>query len=171
MRSYNSANPSHASFMAMAIAAMQRTALEERSGEPFGAVVVKNNQLVAVAGNSVYRDKDPTAHAEINAIRAACKAIGSWDLSDCVLYTSCQCCPMCYSAAAWAGIKKIYYAAGWDDYNDIYDDQAIGRDLQQPDKSKALAPEQFMRLDAVAVWQAVRLDRGITTTPARPPNV
>ncbi|MCP9923747.1 nucleoside deaminase, partial [Synechococcus lacustris C3-12m-Tous] len=53
--------------MAMAIAAMQRTALEERSGEPFGAVVVKNNQLVAVAGNSVYRDKDPTAHAEINA--------------------------------------------------------------------------------------------------------
>ena len=77
---------------------------------------------------------------------------------------------MCYAAAAWAGIKKIYYAAGWDDYNDIYDDQAIGRDLQQPDKFKALAPEQLMRSEAVEVWQAVRRDRGITTNPARSPN-
>ena len=79
--------------MAMAIAAMQRTALEERSGEPFGAVVVRNNELIAVAGNSVGRDNDPTAHAEINAIRAACKVLNSWDLSNCILYTSCQCCP------------------------------------------------------------------------------
>ena len=86
-------NSAHNTFMAMAIAAMQRTALEERSGEPFGAVVVRNNELIAVAGNSVGRDNDPTAHAEINAIRAACKVLNSWDLSGCILYTSCQCCP------------------------------------------------------------------------------
>ena len=163
-------NSAHNTFMAMAIAAMQRTALEERSGEPFGAVVVKNNELIAVAGNSVGRDNDPTAHAEINAIRAACKVLNSWDLSNCILYTSCQCCPMCYAAAAWAGIKKIYYAAGWDDYNDIYDDQAIGFDLQKPDQLKNLAPEQLMRSEAVEVWQAVRRDGGITTIPARLPN-
>lgn len=159
--------PNHSSFMALAIAEMQRTALEDRSGEPFGAVVVKNNRVVASAGNSVASQNDPTAHAEVNAIRAACQALGSWDLTGCVLYTSCQCCPMCYAAAAWAGIGKIYYAAGWDDYNDIYDDQAIARDLLQPNPQKSLAPEQLLRDEAVAVWQAVRQDRGITSKPAR----
>jgi tRNA(Arg) A34 adenosine deaminase TadA len=166
----SNAIPNHNSFMAMAIAAMHRTALEERTGEPYGAVIVKNNELIAVAGNSVKRDNDPTAHAEINAIRAAGKILNSWDLNECILYTSCQCCSMCYAAAAWAGIKKIYYAAGWDDYNDIYDDQAIVTDLQKPNQLKNLAPEQIMRSEAVAVWQAVRRDRGLKTYPTRSPN-
>ena len=160
-------NSSHAAFMQLAIAEMRRTALVERSGEPFGAVVVRHGELIAARGNSVVRDNDPTAHAEINAIRAACHSLGSWDLSDCVLYTSCQCCPMCYAAASWAGITKIYYAAGWADYADIYDDQSITRDLQRPDPDKNLAPEQLLRQEAVEVWRQVREQRGLPQ-PASP---
>ena len=112
----------HEQFMALAIEISRQTALEERSGEPFGAVIVRDGVVIAAEGNSVNGDSDPTAHAEINAIRAAGRALGTWDLSGCVLYASSRCCPMCYGAAHWAGIRKIYYGAGWEDYSDFYDD-------------------------------------------------
>ena len=151
----------HKRFMALAIETMRRTALEERSGEPFGAVVVKDGEVIANEGNGVGRDNDPTAHAEINAIRAAARALGTWDLSGCVLYASSRCCPMCYAAAHWAAISKIYYGAGWEDYSDFYDDSAAITEMNLPPERQAMAPEQLLRDEAIEVWNAVRQDRGM----------
>ena len=81
------------------------------TGGPFGAVIVKDGEIVAAQSNKVTVDIDPTAHAEVNAIREACKVLGTFDLSGCILYSSCEPCPMCLSAAYWAHIDKIYYAA------------------------------------------------------------
>ena len=78
-------------------------------GGPFGACVVKNGEIIGRGSNHVLKNNDPTAHAEIMAIRDACKKINSYDLSECELYTSCYPCPMCLSAIIWANIKKVYY--------------------------------------------------------------
>lgn len=87
--------------------------LAERSvlngGGPFGAVIVKNGEIVATGVNSVTSSKDPTAHAEINAIRNACAELDSFNLSGCEVYSSCEPCPMCLSALYWAGVSRIYY--------------------------------------------------------------
>ena len=80
-------------------------------GGPFGAVLVKNNKIIAIAHNEVLKTKDVTAHAEVNAIRKACQELDSFDLSGCVLYTSCQPCPMCLGAIFWARIETVYYGA------------------------------------------------------------
>ena len=151
----------HEQFMAQAIEISRHTALEERSGEPFGAVVVRDGVVIAAEGNSVNGDSDPTAHAEINAIRAAGRALGTWDLNGCVLYASSRCCPMCFSAAHWAGISKIYYGAGWEDYSDFYDDSEAIKEMNLPPERQAMAPEQLLRQQAVDVWQAVRQERGM----------
>ena len=87
----------------------------EHGGGPFGAVIVKDDRIVAGAANSVTLDNDPTAHAEVNAIRQACKKLGTFDLKGCVIYTSCEPCPMCLGAIYWAGIDRIYYANTRDD--------------------------------------------------------
>lgn len=81
-----------------------------KNGGPFGAVIVKNEQIIATAHNTVVASHDATAHAEINAIRKASKVLNTHDLSDCVLYTSAEPCPMCLGAIIWANIKKVYYA-------------------------------------------------------------
>ncbi|MBQ7633565.1 MAG: nucleoside deaminase [Alphaproteobacteria bacterium] len=87
-----------------------RKTMNENIGGPFGAAIInKKGEILAVSSNSVLRDNDPTAHAEVNAIRAACKKIGSYDLSDCVLYTTAYPCPMCLAAIIWANIKKVYF--------------------------------------------------------------
>jgi len=83
----------------------------DNGGGPFGAIIVRNNEIIAEAGNSVTMHFDPTAHAEINAIRKACKKLGKHTLEDCVIYSSCEPCPMCLSAIYWARISKIYFAA------------------------------------------------------------
>ena len=85
------------------------------TGGPFGAVVVKDGKVIAEASNTVTVDNDPTAHAEVNAIRKACAALGTFDLSGCELYTSCEPCPMCLAACYWAHIDKVYYAADRED--------------------------------------------------------
>ncbi len=79
------------------------------SGGPFGACIVKNGKIIGKGSNNVLKNNDPTAHAEIMAIRDACNNINSYDLSDCELYTSCYPCPMCLSAIIWSNIKKVYY--------------------------------------------------------------
>ncbi len=84
-------------------------------GGPFGAVIVKDGVVVAVAHNEVLKSKDPTAHAELSVIRKASKKLGSFDLSDTVLYTTCMPCPMCLGAIFWARIKTVYYGATADD--------------------------------------------------------
>lgn len=87
-----------------------RQTMNENIGGPFGAAIIdESGNILAVASNSVLRDNDPTAHAEVNAIRAACQKIGSYDLSGCVLYTTAYPCPMCLSAIIWANIKKVYF--------------------------------------------------------------
>ncbi len=92
--------------------AIEESHLSVMSGSsPFGAIIVKNGEIIAKAHNQVIARKDPTAHAEILCIRNTCQKIGSYDLTGCVLYSSCEPCPMCLNAAKWANIKTIYYAA------------------------------------------------------------
>ncbi len=83
--------------------------LKTNVGGPFGACIVKEGKIIGKGSNHVVKNNDPTAHAEIMAIRDACKNINSYDLSECELYTSCYPCPMCLSAIIWANIKKVYY--------------------------------------------------------------
>lgn len=97
-----------------------RKTMNENIGGPFGAAVIaENGEILAVTSNSVLRDNDPTAHAEVNAIRAACKKVGSYDLSGCVLYTTAYPCPMCLSAIIWANIKKVYFGCRPEDAEHI----------------------------------------------------
>ncbi len=93
--------------------------LKTNVGGPFGACIVKNGEIIGKGSNHVLRNNDPTAHAEIMAIRDACKNINSYDLSDCELYTSCYPCPMCLSATIWSNIKKVYYGNTKDDAANI----------------------------------------------------
>lgn len=81
----------------------------DKGGGPFGAVVVRDGEIIATGVNSVTRNNDPTAHAEVSAIRAACQKLQTFNLGDCVIYSSCEPCPMCLSALYWAGVRKIYY--------------------------------------------------------------
>ena len=85
--------------------------IDLQEGGPFGAVIVRDGKVIARAHNQVLAKNDPTLHAEVNAIRKACKKLNTYDLSDCVLYTSCEPCPMCLSAIMWAKIKTVYYAS------------------------------------------------------------
>ena len=103
------------------------------TGGPFGAVVVKDGKVIAEASNTVTVDNDPTAHAEVNAIRKACAALGTFDLSGCELYTSCEPCPMCLAACYWAHIDKVYYAADREDAAAAgFDDSDIYREVALP---------------------------------------
>lgn len=105
----------------------------ERGGGPFGAVIVKDGKIVAGSANRVTIDNDPTAHAEVNAIREACRKLGTFDLSGCVVYTSCEPCPMCLGAIYWAHINKIYYGNTKKDAADIdFDDNFIYEELAKP---------------------------------------
>ena len=95
-------------------------------GGPFGAVIVKDNSIIAQAHNEVIKNNDPTDHAEMIAIRHAAKKLGRFDLSDCELYTSCEPCPMCLSAIHWAKIEKVYFGCTRDDAAEIgFDDKYI----------------------------------------------
>lgn len=91
----------------------------ETGSSPFGAVVVKNGQVIAKAHNMVVPNNDPTAHAEVMCIRLACQKLNTFDLSGCILYTSCEPCPMCLNAIKWSNITEIYYAATRDDADAI----------------------------------------------------
>ncbi|MBO4637116.1 MAG: nucleoside deaminase [Clostridiales bacterium] len=109
--------------------------LRSREGGPFGACIVKDGKVIGKGNNQVLKNCDPTAHAEISAIRDACRRIGSHDLSGCEIYTSCYPCPMCLSAIIWSNIKKVYYGNTKEDaaaigFRDdlIYDYIRNGRD-------------------------------------------
>ncbi|MBQ1496174.1 MAG: nucleoside deaminase [Bacilli bacterium] len=93
--------------------------LKTNAGGPFGAVIVKDNKIIGKGSNNVLKNNDPTAHAEIMAIRDACKNIGSYDLTGCTLYTSCFPCPMCLSAIIWSNIKEVYYGNTKEDAESI----------------------------------------------------
>ena len=104
------------------------------AGGPFGAIVVKNDVVVGVGNNQVLKNNDPTAHAEVMAIRNACKNLNTYDLTDCELYTSCYPCPMCLSAIIWANIKTVYYGNTKEDAADIgFRDDMIYKFMQNMD--------------------------------------
>lgn len=94
---------------------LARENLKTNAGGPFGAVVVKDGEIVGRGSNHVLANNDPTAHAEVMAIRDACKNLGTYDLSDCEIYTTCYPCPMCLSAIIWANVKKAYYGNSKED--------------------------------------------------------
>lgn len=100
--------------------------MKNNEGGPFGAVVVRNGEIISRAHNEVVKSNDPTAHAEVTAIRRASSILGRFDLSDCEIYSSCEPCPMCFAAIHWAKIKKLYYGATRGDAANIdFDDQYI----------------------------------------------
>jgi guanine deaminase len=100
--------------------------MKNNDGGPFGAVIVKDGEIISYAHNEVIKTNDPTAHAEVTALRKASKMLGRFDLSDCEIYSSCEPCPMCFAAIHWAKIKKLYYGSTRQDAANIdFDDQYI----------------------------------------------
>jgi len=89
--------------------------MANKVGGPFGATIVRGDEVIAAVSNTMMRDTDPSAHAEMVAVREACKKLGTMDLSDCVIYATCEPCPMCVSVMIWAGIKDVYYCSTRDD--------------------------------------------------------
>ena len=125
-----------------------------QGGGPFGAVIVKDGKVVSAAGNTVTPDNDPTAHAEVNAIRNACKELKTFDLSGCVLYTSCEPCPMCLSASYWARIGRIYYAAGRDDAAKAgFSDAFIYDQFDLPVNERSLPAERIMEEEGLQPFE------------------
>ena len=141
--------------MVLALAAMEQGFDFKAGLKPFGAVVVKDGAVIASGVNTCARDRDPTAHAEINAIRAASKQLNGLDLSGCTLYASAQPCPMCRAAAFHAGITSIVYASGWSDYQDLFPDQACHEALSQsPDPGARLSIAHHA--EAIRMWNQYR---------------
>ncbi|NEM97465.1 nucleoside deaminase [Pontibacter burrus] len=123
--------------------------MEEGCGGPFGCVIVCNGEIVARGYNNVLGSSDPTAHAEVEAIRKACIALGTHQLTDCELYTSCEPCPMCLGAIYWARPKKVYYANSREDAERIgFDDRFIYQELDKPKNERAIPMEQLLTEEA-----------------------
>jgi guanine deaminase len=126
------------------------------NGGPFGAVIVKDGKIIARGANQVTSSNDPTAHAEVVAIRNACKELGSFQLEGCEIYTSCEPCPMCLGAIYWARPDKMYFANTKKDAADIlFDDQFIYDEIEIPFESRKLVTAQMMReeaLEAFRLW-------------------
>ena len=142
----------HEDFMREAIRISRQNM--EKGGGPFGAVLVKDGKIIARSGNAVTLENDPTAHAEINAIREACSNLGDFDLSGCVLYSSCEPCPMCLGAIYWARIDKIYFAADRDDAAHAgFDDSFIYREIQKPVDQRTIPARQELRAEAVKTFE------------------
>lgn len=139
-----------------AIALMRKAGVVDKTGGPFGCVIVRDGEVLAASGNSVLRDNDPSAHAEVNAIRAACKKVGAPNIKGAIMYTSCECCPMCYATAYWARVSKIYYAASWTDYADLFDDSNIAQDMKRPYAKRTVQVAPLLRDEAQKVWLEFR---------------
>lgn len=126
----------------------------EKGGGPFAAVIVKDGKIIAECGNSVTLTNDPTAHAEINAIRSACQSLGTFDLTGSDIYSSCEPCPMCLSAIYWAHIDHIYYGNTKRDAAKIgFDDSFIYNEIKlKPDRRQILS-QQVMAYDAIRAFE------------------
>lgn len=123
-------------------------------GGPFGAVITKNDIIIANGNNKVTIDNDPTAHAEIVAIRNACKELNDYNLSECVLYTSCEPCPMCLSAIYWSRIKTVYYANTRQDAASIdFDDQKIYDEISKKIEDREVKMIKIENTNAYETFQ------------------
>lgn len=124
-------------------------------GGPFGAVIVKSGSIVAEGANRVTATNDPTAHAEVIAIRQACSRLGTFELKDCELYTSCEPCPMCLGAIYWARLDRIYYGSVAADAAQAgFDDSFIYREIEQPFSARKIPMVQMMREQSLAGFRA-----------------
>lgn len=131
-------------FLSKAIT-LARQGMQNKQGGPFGALVVKNNEIIGEGVNQVTSTNDPTAHAEMVAIRAACHTLASFQLSGCTLYTSCEPCPMCLGAIYWARPARVVFAAGREDAAAAgFDDAFIYQELELPLSDRGLPIEQHL---------------------------
>jgi len=131
-----------------------RNGMQNNEGGPFGAIVVKNGKIVGVGNNRVTSSNDPTAHAEVTAIRDACKNLNTFQLDGCVLYTSCEPCPMCLGAIYWARPDKVYYANTREDAAHIgFDDDFIYNEINLPMNQRRIPFEQLGREEALKIFQ------------------
>ena len=130
----------------------------ERGGRPFGAVIVKDGEVIAGSSNSVTIDNDPTAHAEVNTIRQACRKLGTFDLSGATIYTSCEPCPMCLGAIYWARISRIFYGNNRKDARDIdFADDFIYEELDRSLDERTVPIIPLLRDEALVsfrMWMA-----------------
>lgn len=141
-----------ATFMRRAIA-LSREKMQAGEGGPFGAVVVRDGVIVGEGWNRVLGTNDPTAHAEIVAIRAACARLGTFDLQGCDVYTTCEPCPMCLAAILWARIGRLYYANTRDEAAAIgFDDEHFYREVALPLHGRGLPAERLLADEARAVF-------------------
>lgn len=123
-------------------------------GGPFGAVITRDGEIIATGVNRVTSEHDPTSHAEVNAIRNACRKLNTFDLAGCEIYTSCQPCPMCLGAIYWAHIDKIYYGITKTDAKEIgFDDSFIYDELALPDSLRRLPAESMLSDEAIRAFR------------------
>lgn len=150
----NNPNPE---FLRRAIALATQNVLSGAGG-PFAALIVRDGKIAGEGVNTVTATNDPTAHGEVNAIRAACKALGTFNLKGCELYTSCEPCPMCLSAAHWARIDAVYFGAcAADAARAGFDDAFLYEEFRKPAAERALPVTQLLRDEAwssFAAWTA-----------------
>ena len=147
----------HPEFMREAIR-LSRAKMRTNQGGPFGAIVVRNGRIIARGWNQVTSSNDPTAHAEIVAVRNACNRLKRFHLVDCEVYTSCEPCPMCLAALYWAKVRCVYYANTRKDAAKIaFDDAFIYREIKLPLARRRIPMKQLLRGEALRVfedWQA-----------------
>lgn len=129
----------------------------ENGGGPFGAVIARNGKIVATGVNRVTAQCDPTAHAEVSAIRNAAEKLHTFNLSGCEIYTSCEPCPMCLAAIYWAHIDKIYYGNNQHDAAGIgFDDSFIYREISLPAEERQLPSERLLNEEAIRTFERWR---------------
>lgn len=129
----------------------------DNGGGPFGAIIVKDGEVIATGVNRVTANHDPTAHAEVSAIRCACQKLGTYDLSGCEIYTSCEPCPMCLGAIYWAHIDKIYYGNNKVDAKKIgFDDSFIYDEMLLPREKRSVPMVNLLPDEAIRTFEAWR---------------
>lgn len=129
--------------------------MESGEGGPFGAVIVKNNKIIGRGWNRVTSANDPTAHAEIMAIRDACQTLGTFELSGCQIYSSCEPCPMCLAAIYWARLDRLYFAASRTDAAAAgFDDEHLYQEIPKDWPCRELPSEQLLAAEARKAFNA-----------------
>jgi tRNA(Arg) A34 adenosine deaminase TadA len=143
----------HDHYMKKAIA-LSKKGMESNAGGPFGAIVVRNGKIISKGFNKVTSTNDPTAHAEVTAIRKACKKLGKFQLDDCIIYTSCEPCPMCLGAIYWARPKMVFYACDRKDAAKIkFDDQFIYDEIGKNIDKRKIKFKQILREEANTIFK------------------
>ncbi len=135
--------------------ALARNGMERNDGGPFGCIIVKDGVIIGRGNNKVTSTNDPTAHAEVVAIRDACQQLGSFQLDDCEIYTSCEPCPMCLGAIYWARPKKVYYGCTRHDAALIgFDDEFVYSEIELLPENRSIVMEQILQVEAQKVFDA-----------------